>query len=191
MHVQGDELGRTQNGNNNPYQVDSVATWNNYAMIATDAPQRVPTGAGGEPYHDNLGQDAHPDGRNDLFLFVRYLLQLRKAHSARRQADYAMPITFSRADGSPGFDGFSDLQGRVLLQGSAVGDGDFLLLTNMHWQAAAFAVPAPSAGKQWVRLVDTAAWAEPGSNAWPPETAAVIGGSYTVNARSMVLLTVR
>src|SRR5207244_10841006 len=125
MHVYGDEFGRTQNGNNNPYQVDSVATWNNYGMIATDAPQRIATGASGERYHDNLGQDAHPDGRNDNFLFVRYLLQLRKAHAAFRQADYSMPISFSRPDGSGGFNSFSEVMGRVLLQGSSVGDRDF------------------------------------------------------------------
>src|SRR5262249_37705723 len=55
MIVAGDELARTQNGNNNPYDVDSVATWNNYAMLASDAPQQVPTGASGEAYHDNFG----------------------------------------------------------------------------------------------------------------------------------------
>ena len=33
MFVAGDEFGRTQNGNNNPWEIDSVAMWNNYAMI--------------------------------------------------------------------------------------------------------------------------------------------------------------
>ena len=44
MLVAGDEFGRTQNGNNNPYNVDAPGTWNNYNMIATDSPNAVATG---------------------------------------------------------------------------------------------------------------------------------------------------
>ena len=57
MFVAGDEFGRTQNGNNNPWEIDSVAMWNNYAMIPTNAPQQVPVAPGvtDASYHDNLG----------------------------------------------------------------------------------------------------------------------------------------
>ena len=191
MLVYGDELGRTQNGNNNPYDVDSVATWNNYDMIASDAPQTVPTldaSGGTESYHDNLGKGAYPDGRNHFFFFVRAVLLLRRAHAALRQPDYAMPISFSRADGASGFDSHADLMGRIQLSGSAVGDHDLLVLSNMSWTDGAFVVPAAPAGARWVRLIDTAAWAEPVSNFWAAEAAATIASGYTVHARSLVLL---
>ena len=63
MVVWGDELARTQKGNNNPYNVDSVATWNNYQMIATNSPTAVPTEYGGV-YHDNVGIATNNDGCN-------------------------------------------------------------------------------------------------------------------------------
>ena len=192
MMVYGDELSRTQDGNNNPYAIDSVATWNNYAMIGSDDPQSLPTedaSGGARPYDDNLGKGAYPAGRNGFFSFVRYVLSLRGAHPALRQGDYAMPISFSKPDGSPGFDSHSDLMARVALSGSAVGDQDFLLLSNLYWADGTFTVPPAPTGTRWVRLVDTAAWAEPQANVWDPATATAIAGSYTVHARSMVLLT--
>jgi glycogen operon protein len=189
MLVYGDEFGRTQNGNNNPYDVDSVATWNNYQMIASDTPQGVPTGAIGEAYQNNLG--TYAGGKNDLFLFVRYVLNLRKSHPALRQADYTMPISFSKADGSPGFDSHFDLMGRISLQGSAVGDRDFLVLSNMYWGDGAFSVPPPPAGSSWVRLIDTASWAESSTNTWDAAAATAIASSYTVHARSIVVLMAR
>jgi glycogen operon protein len=194
MLVYGDEFGRTQNGNNNPYDVDSVATWNNYDMIATDAPQAVATAdatGGAEPYLDSLGTDTDPNGFNDHFLFVRYLLALRAAHPALRQADYSMPISFSKADGSSGFDSRSDLMGRIYIAGRSVGDADFLVLTNMYWGPGAFTVPPAPAATSWVRLVDTASWAEPGGNTWDPARAAAIAATYTVNPRSIVVLMAR
>ena len=184
MLVYGDELSRTQNGNNNPYDVDSVATWNNYDMIASDDPQSLPTGYA-TSYDDNLGADANRDGRNAFFLFLRSVLAMRAAHPALRQGDYAMPIAFARPDGSAGFDSHRDLAGRVLLSGSAVGDVDFLVLSNMGWTDQTFTLPA---GPRWARLVDTAAWAEPAGNAWDERAATTIAGNYFVHARSLVVL---
>ena len=56
MSLYGDEFGRTQNGNNNMYNVDSDASWNNYAMINTDSPNKVSIPGGS--YHDNFGTDS-------------------------------------------------------------------------------------------------------------------------------------
>ena len=194
MHVQGDELGRTQNGNDNPYDVDSVATWNNYDMVATDAPQAVPTGdttGGAEAYHQNLGTDARANGKNDLFLFTKYLLGLRRAHPALRQADYSMPIAYARPDGSAGFDSRRELAGLITLSGSAIGDQDFLVLSNMSGGNVSFTVPPAQGAANWVRLVDTAAALEPAGNAWDAAAGTVIVGNYGVNPRSIVVLLAR
>src|ERR1022692_2783319 len=108
-----DGLGRRiraeANGNNNAYDVDSVATWNNYTMIDTNSPDTVATGdatGGTMAYANNLGTFA--GATNGNFPFLQYLLQLRAAHAAFRQQDYKEPVTFTNADGTSGFNEWSN-----------------------------------------------------------------------------------
>ena len=188
MIVAGDEFARTQNGNNNPYNVDAPGTWNNYGMIATDSPHLTATGVSGEAYHNNFGSDAHADGRNALFSFARQLINLRRTSRALRQSDYAMTISFARNDGSSGFDSHSDRAVRIQLDGSAVGDADYLLYVN-NWTGTVTFTPAPAdAGKRWVRIIDTAAWAESHDNFWSDAEADTIAGNYDAHAWSIVVL---
>lgn len=197
--VGGDEFARTQNGNNNPYKLDNAAMWSNYRMIATHAPTRVPVQDGAMPaaaYHDNYGEDRGRGPTSAHFAFVRYLAAARAAHACLRQDKYADPILDQGKDVTYLFkreDGRSDLQGwercvHLHVDGSQVGDADFLVLVNMHGDGVDFAVPAAAAGRSWRRIVDTAAWAEPDGNCWDPGSAARIDGSYGVNARSVVVL---
>jgi glycogen operon protein len=188
MIVAGDELARTQNGNNNPYNVDAPGTWNNYGMIATDSPQLTSTGVSGEAYHNNLGTDAHADGKNALFQLTRQLIALRRSSRALRQADYAMPILFAKNDGSAGFNSHADRAVRIQLDGSSVGDTDYLLYVNNWTGTVAFTTPAPDAGKKWVRLIDTAAWAESHDNIWSDAEADTIAGTYDAHPWSVVVL---
>jgi glycogen operon protein len=187
MIVAGDEFARTQNGNNNPYNVDAPGTWNNYAMIATDSPHQVATGVTGEAYHNNFGTDAHADGKNTLFQFTRQLIALRHGSRALRQAGYQMAVSFARNDGSAGFDAHADRAVRIQLDGSSVGDADYLLYVNMWTDTVTFTPPAPDAGTQWVRLIDTAAWAEPNDNLWSDAAGDVITGNYDVHAWSIAV----
>ena len=76
MVVAGDELARTQNGNNNPWAIDSVATWTNYRMIASSSPTALPTEGGGQ-YEDNFGIASGDSGRNPLLIFARFVTNLR------------------------------------------------------------------------------------------------------------------
>jgi len=184
MAVWGDEFARTQNGNNNPYNVDSVATWSNYNMIASDNPHAVPTGDTGA-YHQNFGTDGHPDGRNTLFLFVRQLLQVRNSHSCLRQTDYSVPYYFAKANGG-GLDS-GDRAVRVHIDGSTDGDCDFLLMINTWTDKVDFSIPNPDSGKRWYRIIDTATWAENVDNFWANDTNA-FSGVYTVNPWSIVVL---
>ncbi|MCX7025312.1 MAG: isoamylase [Spirochaetes bacterium] len=189
MTVYGDEFGRTQNGNNNPYNLDSVATWNNYDMIATDAPQRVPTGFPGAPYHDNLGVDSKPDGIDTLFLFARSMIRLRASSRALRQGNYDMGMAYSKPDGHADYESREDIAFMLRIDGSAVGDRDYLVLVNMSYDERRFLLGVPDRGTVWKRLADTAYWAESVSdNAWPVEAAATIEGDYVVKACSIVLL---
>ncbi len=189
MTVYGDEFGRTQNGNNNPYNVDSVATWNNYTMINTDSPHLVATGGGGA-YHNNYGTDNATGAlanKNDLFLFAHKVIQLRKAHPALRQSDYSVTYEFKKEDG------ISTLTSGnrcvwLRIDGSSVGDSDFLVFINMWTSQVNYTVPPASSGKKWVRIIDTASWAEPNNNYWNVSNATEITSSYGVNGWSIVVL---
>lgn len=156
MLVYGDEFGRTQNGNNNPYNLDSLATWNNYNMLDTDTPQGVPGG-----YHNNIGSDRNHDHKNGLFLFAQYLINLRKNEPALRQADYTVPIEFAKADGSTGFSDSNDWVCRMHIKGSQVSGGtDYMLCINMHTEEIQFKFDSAPNNKKWVCIINTAEWAE-------------------------------
>lgn len=189
MQVWGDEFGRTVDGNNNAYDVDSVATWNNYNMISSGTPDTVATGdlsGGTASYANNLG--TFTGGLNENFLFLQYLLNLRNSHVAFRQSDYNMSISYTNPDGSSGFSETSSLTPMIYISGSQVGDNDFLFMVNMSGALSTFTVAAAPAGKTWVRLIDTANWAEAEANFWTASNAATISGTYGVENQSMVLL---
>jgi glycogen operon protein len=188
MIVAGDELGRTQNGNNNPYNLDAPGNWNNYGMIASNSPHLVSTGVTGEAYHNNFGTDARADGKSAQFQFARQVIGLRRSAPALRQGSYTMPITFARNDGSAGFSSASDRAVRIHLDGSAVGDTDYLLYVNNWIGIVTFTMPAPDAGKRWVRVIDTAAWAESNDNFWTDAQADTITGPYDAHPWSIVVL---
>ena len=186
LSVYGDEFGRSQNGNNNPYNIDSYATWNNYNMINRDNPQTANAGQ-----HNNLGTDALADGKNNIFMFAKYVLGVKNANVALRQANYTMPIYLKKENGT------SDLANTdkcvwVRIAGSSVGNVDFLLLINTYTSAVNYTIPKPTAGKKWIRIIDTASWAEANNNywadaaAWSPDPNNSY--SYGVNPRSIVVL---
>ena len=166
MSVYGDEFGRTQNGNNNVYNLDSIATWNNYNMINTDSPDTVMSAQG---QHNNLGTDGHADGKNGLFLFTKFVNNLRKNHVALRQGDYSVPITIKKEDGATGLTD-ADKCVWVRIDGSTKGDSDFLVFVNTYTAQVSYKVPKPEAGKKWVRIIDTATWAEANDNYWDSST---------------------
>ena len=189
MMVWGDEFGRTVNGNNNSYNIDSVATWNNYAMVASASPDTVPTGdttGGAMPYDNDLGTFSGSINAN--FSFLQYLLHLRAAHPAFRQGDYSESITFNNADGSAGFSPTTTASVEIYVHGDQVSDNDFLVLSNMASSPVAFALPAAPAGSNWVKLVDTNSASEANANAWAVGSASSVSGSFTVGGQSIVVL---
>jgi len=185
MIVWGDEFGRTQNGNNNPYNIDSPATWSNYYMINTDSPHTVSTGISGEAYHNNLGTDGKADGQNNLFKFATFVMNVRKNSPSLRQANYTMPIYFAKADGSGGFSATSDRAVRIHIDGSTVGDADYLLFVNMWTSTVNFTAPAADSGRVWKRIIDTSSWAESNDNYWNDASAWTLSGTYGQNPWSI------
>jgi len=185
LSVYGDEFGRTQNGNNNPYNIDSVATWNNYKMINRDAPQTAITGQ-----HNNLGTDGKADAKNNIFMFAKYVLGIKKNNVALRQSSYTMPIYLKKNDGV-GTLTDTDKCVWVRIDGSSVGNVDFLLLINSYSADVNFTIPKADTGKKWARIIDTAQWAEANDNVWAAATAwapdPAYSYSYGVKARSIAV----
>jgi len=177
MVVYGDELARTQNGNNNPYNIDSVMTWNNYNMIDNDAPHTESTGSS-SGYHNNIGTDGKLDNSNNIFLFSTNLMKLRRDTTALHASNYAEEI------------GYASETGGTLSSGARairIWRGDFLICSNMWTETINFTLPALDSGYSWVRIVDTASWAESDNNYWDVEDGAVISGTYGVNAWSIAV----
>lgn len=171
MIVYGDEFGRTQNGNNNPYNIDSVATWNNYSMVATDSPHTVSTGSDGKAecgtYTDKFGKFANTEGKNGNFDFARFVMNERLNNESLRQiTGVDAPIEWYSTAGVKGWED-SGCKKAVMINGSgAKNGGTYYMMINMTGYDASFTIPSPSSGKEWTRIVDTGSWAETNCNYW-------------------------
>lgn len=160
MIVWGDEFSRTQNGNNNPYNIDSVATWNNYNMINTKSPQAVATGGLGT-YTDKFGTFNNSTGRNGNFIFMKRMLKMH-SDPAFTQSSYTSPVLTYQDGGDS-----NDFTFGYKISGSAISGGhDFYFFSNMTSGEVSITIPAPASGYHWVRICDTGSWAEPYENSW-------------------------
>ncbi|GAA2587367.1 glycogen debranching protein GlgX [Actinomadura fulvescens] len=151
MLSHGDELGRTQHGNNNAYCQDNELSWIDWRSV-----------------------------RQDDLDFVRALAQLRKDHPIFRRrrffrgvrlGDGPADIAWLTPTGDTMTDddwtvGFAKSLG-VFLNGEAITEPDprgrrirddsFLLLINAHSQYVEFTLPGPEYGERWEYALDTAA----------------------------------
>jgi glycogen operon protein len=167
MILAGDEMGRSQRGNNNAYCHDDETSWLDWSLL---------------------------DSHGDLHRLFRALIRYRRRHRIlRRRAFFrqgegsSLEIgwhgpTLGRPDWSPS----SRVVSMHLLGGDD--DDDLLLMTNMEESEMEFQLPRPTGDKRWRRFVDTSL---PPANivreeAGMPE----VGGSspYRVGPRSVVVL---
>jgi len=107
-----------------------------------------------------------------------------------RQANYAMPIGYASETG--GFLNSDARARRMHLVGSQVGGNDYVLFMNMWTDQVSFRFPPPPGGKKWVRIIDTAHWAEAASmNVWSDNQAWSVvdpnNATYGVNPWSIVV----
>ncbi|MDX6536969.1 MAG: isoamylase [Gaiellales bacterium] len=174
MILHGDEVGRTQNGNNNGYCQDNETSWLDWA--AAD---------------------------ESLLEFVRTLTRLRAEHPVFRRrrfftgeiaANGVPDIAWLTCDGSPM--GESDwtspgadplavfLNGQGIaepgLRGEAITDDSFLTLFNPTAEAAAITLPPASYGETWQIVLDT--------GDAHPEGERSAGSQHEIGARSLVVL---
>lgn len=177
MLLSGDEIGRTQRGNNNAYCQDNDISWTNWA-----------------------------DADDELLEFTQKLIALRKDHPVfcRRRWFQGQPIkgiglediAWFQPDGTEMTDenwsiGFAKslavfLNGRGIHTPGPVGeqivDDSFYLIFNAHHEALEFKLPLAKYAKSWTRLLSTAEGKiEPGE-VYPAESVIQVEG------RSILLL---
>jgi isoamylase len=173
MLLGGDELGRTQQGNNNGYCQDNQISWFDWAGADRDllgfTRQLVAL------------RKAHPVFRRRRFLTGTEAAQLgwfTPAGTAMTDADWADGSALALAvylNGSDDPDRAAD--------GTLLTDDDFLVLVNAWWQPLSFTIPPVRAGLAWQPEIDTY---DPARPAAAPALRA--GGQQAVGPRSVVVL---
>jgi len=169
MWVMGDEVRRTQRGNNNAYCQDNEIGWFDWSCLERHA---------------------------DVHRFVRVLIQLRhhrdiagwdEGPSLTKLLQLARIEWHGVALGCPDW---SEASRAIALTLETV-RGRFLLhlIFNAYWEALTFELPSPPEGssERWRRCIDTALPA-PNDAVAPGEAEIVADGSYAVQARSLVVL---
>ena len=136
MILAGDEMGRTQGGNNNAYCQDNRTSWLDWSSLGTSA---------------------------DLHRFFRLLIAFRKSHDLLRFDSFLVTDGFGPQItwhgvrlGEPDWSHESRSLAMHLTGSTPQGHGDDVyLIANAHWEAYDFALPEPT-GARWCRFVDTA-----------------------------------
>lgn len=168
MMAAGDEVRRTQGGNNNAYCQDNETSWFDWAL-----------------------ENSH----GDLLRFWKRMIEFRKRHAAVRRGEFFTGAVNERGLKDVTWHGtrlnspeWSDAEARTLAMTLAGfdGDSDIHVMLNMYWESLDFELPAV-AGRQWFRAVDTAL-NPPLDIADPGEEQAVAGSVYPVQGRSVVVL---
>jgi glycogen operon protein len=182
MLLAGDEIGHTQNGNNNAYCQDNEISWLDWDPAHIDA---------------------------EFLAFVQRLIALRRNHPVFRRRNFFQgrqirgagikDIAWLRPDGQEMTDEewnqeFARCLG-VALSGQAVDevdergqriqDDNFLLLINAHHEEIPFVLPPPS-NSGWVAILDSSC-----QIAQRPDAFYAGGTGYPLQARSLVLLVER
>jgi glycogen operon protein len=173
MVLAGDELGRTQHGNNNAYCQDNELSWIDWSTVDSD-----------------------------LLAFTRHVIALRRAHPVFRRRRFLSGTIdgglgwFTPSGMAMTMADWADSGARCLTifldgraqpdradDGQLLLDDDFLVLVNSWWEELGFHLPAPRPGLQWCLELDTFA-----GLAAPTNTATGITDTYRVLPRSVVVL---
>jgi len=180
----GDEISRTQHGNNNAYCQDNEVSWYNW----------------------NLDKSAR-----DLLAFTAELLTLRREHPVLRRRRFyqgrqirgseVKDIAWFRPDGKEMTDeDWTSGYARSLafrLAGDAIGEKDekgnpiiddtLLILLNAHHESLSFVLPAHKRGVRWQPILDTAETSDRKTKARLLRA----GKEYALEARAMAVLLLR
>jgi glycogen operon protein len=178
MIVGGDEVSRTQQGNNNAYCQDNEISWTNWELDERK-----------QALHEFTAKlielrKAHPNLRRRRFF------QDRPVHNTERKDIAWFATDGKEMDESAWSAGWAKsiavmLNGETLgvldAMGQPVLDDTLLILLNSHSDAVTYSLPASIHEKRWELVLDT-------SNLGEPFRSAALNGTYDVQGRSLVLL---
>jgi isoamylase len=168
MFLAGDEVRRSQRGNNNAYCQDNEVSWLDWRLI---------------------------EKNSGLLRFWKQLIAFRKRHSTLRQARFFSAAANQRGVpdiawhgiklNQPGWD---DPHARALAftLGGLNGSPDLHVMMNMFWQPLEFELPAIH-GRGWSKAIDTFQPA-PRDIAEPGAESPVTGATCVVEPRNIVVL---
>jgi glycogen operon protein len=168
MFVMGDEVRRTQNGNNNAYCQDNELSWFDWSLLVKHA---------------------------DLHRFVKALNARRRLRAdLERQG---MTLTQLISKGFEAWHGvklnqpdWGDSSHSIALSAELPGDGlRVYLIFNTYWEALDFELPRIEEGKEefWNRWIDTSLETPEDIVAWE-EAPPISGYTYRAGPRSVVVL---
>ena len=159
----GDEVRRTQGGNNNAYCQDSEVSWLDWALL-----------------------ERHPD----VHRFVREMIAVRLGRSAGRRSDDTLQALLLRARvtfhdvhlGPPD----TGQESHSLAIASESGDGAWglYLMVNAWWEPLAFTLPPLADAGHWRRWLDTSQPSPDDIRRWS-DAPFVTGATYPVGPRSV------
>ncbi len=176
MILMGDEMGRTQRGNNNTYCHDNELNWLDWTLLEPNA---------------------------DLFKFFKDCVAFRNAHPVLRNKfhfrnmDYAgsgyADITWH---GTKAWNADWSDSSRILAfmlcgkhaKEGTVTDNYIYVAMNMHWESQWFEIPGLPQGMQWHIFVNTGAI--PPEESWHPGTEPVLDNQLGlfIGGRSVIIL---
>ena len=159
----GDEVRRTQRGNNNAYCQDNEVSWLDWTLL-----------------------ERHPD----VHRFVRELIAIRLGRSAGRRSDDTLQALLRRARvtfhdvrlGPPD----TGRESHSLAMASESGDGAWrlYLMVNAWWEPLAFTLPPLAEDGRWRRWLDTSQPSPDDIQQWS-DAPFVTGATYPVGPRSV------
>jgi glycogen operon protein len=168
MILMGDEVGRTQRGNNNTYCLDNELNWFDWTMVDSSA---------------------------DLLRFFDHCISLRRHHPVLRNQGHFRHQDYVGSGypdiswhGSSLWSPDTSVESRSVAfmldgkhaKGGTVQDNSIFVAINSHWDAQGFALPPLWDGKAWHVSVNT--------TMQPPEDCWDVGSEPRLSDQSGVLL---
>jgi glycogen operon protein len=180
MISHGDEIGRTQLGNNNAYCQDSQLAWMDWSLLEKNADQLT------FARKVTRLRRKHPVFRRRRFLKGRPVRSGAEAHDIAWLTPAGQEMTAQDWDNDFGKSIAVFLNGKVLPEpnrrGERIVDDSFLLCFNAHDQEVTFTMPPGDYARQWTVELDTTS---------PTGTAERVvdpGDQVALSGRSIVIL---
>jgi len=167
MFVMGDEVRRSQRGNNNAYCQDNETSWFDWTLLSSHA---------------------------DVLRFVKLLIErrlMRDVEHEKRRASLWQVLSETKAAWhgvKPYQPDWSPFSHSIAIGGELKGEAvSAHIILNAYWEPLDFELPALGGGKAWRRWIDTALDPPREICEWNEEQV-VPGSTYRVGARSVVVL---